>query len=265
MMNNTESFDKDLNPVLEIASTDDLDALVGYITKKGVISEALARSDAYKKYSPEHTQYADLIAEEIRDMGGNTFANCYRGYGPAYHEIVCDVAKKIGAPFNEKRDIETIENAILEKILEQALEEMTEQEKQEMLEAIGEKASFNKGSISSAALLTLFRAGGFKSYQLLMIIANAIAKAILGRGLTLAGNALLVRVASVATGPLGWAVTGIWAAADIAGPAYRVTIPCVVHIAMLRKKYNSAICPKCDAYIPDTTAKFCTECGNKLN
>ena len=33
-------------------------------------------------------------------------------------------------------------------------------------------------------------------------------------------------------------ITGIWTAIDIAGPAYRVTIPCVLQLAMLRHKYQ---------------------------
>ena len=42
---------------------------------------------------------------------------------------------------------------------------------------------------------------------------------------------------AVFAGPVGWAVTAIWTIFDIASPAYRVTIPCVLHIAMLRQKY----------------------------
>ena len=33
-------------------------------------------------------------------------------------------------------------------------------------------------------------------------------------------------------------LTGLWTAIDIAGPAYRVTIPCVIQIAFLRAKMN---------------------------
>ena len=34
---------------------------------------------------------------------------------------------------------------------------------------------------------------------------------------------------------IGWIITGIWTAIDIAGPAYRITIPAVLQVAMLRK------------------------------
>ena len=62
-------------------------------------------------------------------------------------------------------------------------------------------------------------------------------KAILGRGLSLAGNAALTRTMSVQLARIGWTITGLWTAIDIAGPAYRVTIPAVIHVAVLRQKY----------------------------
>jgi uncharacterized protein YaaW (UPF0174 family) len=84
---------------------------------------------------------------------------------------------------------------------------------------------------------SLIRLGGFFPYKLAVIVANGIAKALLGRGLCLAAGAALPRSMAIFTGPTGWAITGIWTIFDIAKPAYRVTIPCVLHIAMLRLKY----------------------------
>ena len=83
----------------------------------------------------------------------------------------------------------------------------------------------------------VFRAGGFKSYQLTLIIVNAVLKALIGRGLSLAGNAALTRTMAILTGPIGWVITGLWTAIDIAGAAYRVTIPAVIQVAALRQKY----------------------------
>ena len=57
---------------------------------------------------------------------------------------------------------------------------------------------------------------------------------ILGRGLSLAANATFVKALSVFAGPIGIAVTALWTIMDIAGPAYRVTIPCVILIAAFR-------------------------------
>ncbi|WP_345852573.1 ubiquinol-cytochrome C chaperone family protein [Shewanella algae] len=258
-MKNTTVFDKDLNPVLEIADSEDLAPLVEYVSDK--FSEDLTSHDAYKKHSPNHEKYADLIAKEVRDMGGNSFANVWRGEGPSYHEVVCDVAKKLKAPYNKEKSIEDIENSILETILKTAIDHMSEDEKRELLKEMGDKGGLSKGGISTAAFITIFRAGGFYSYQLTLIIANQIARMILGHGLKLATNAGIARIAGVLTGPIGWAITGIWTAIDLAGPAYKVTIPCVIHVAMLRKKLNALNCDGCGAILPDTTMKFCPECG----
>jgi len=260
-MNNTTVFDKDINPVLEIASNEDLETLVDLLSSK--LTEMLTPHEAYKEHSPDHQKYADLIAKEIREMGGNTFGNLTRGEGPAYHEIVCDVAKKVKAPHNKDAGIEGIEDAILETILKKALKGMSEEERAELLEEMGGKQGLSKGGVTTAALIHIFRSGGFYSYQLTLIIANQVTRAILGHGLKLAANAGLMRWASILTGPVGMAISGIWTVADLTGPAYKVTVPCVIHVAMLRKKLNSLHCNNCEAILSDSTMKFCPECGEK--
>lgn len=238
-MKNTAVFDSDLNPVLENSSSDDLATLVEYLGSKW--SEGLTTSEAYKDHHPHHSKYADLIAKEIRDMGGNSFANLFRGFeGPSYKEIVCDVAKTLKVPYNKARSIEYIENAILETILQQALDKMTDAEKNELLKEFSGKVDLAAAKgVANAALIAIFRAGGFKSYQMAVVIANHIAKMLLGHGLKFAANAGLTKTLSILAGPVGWAITGIWTAVDLAGPSYKVTVPSVIHIAMLRKKLDS--------------------------
>ena len=239
-MNYTETYDSDLNPVLEKASDDELDALVEYIKKKA--SQTLTVKEIYEIYYPRHSMYHDWIAKELRDMGGNSFANFFRGFeGPSYYEIVCDVAKKIKAPYQKGGEIQDIEGAILETILKNALDEMNDDQKRELLREMGGKADIDITSLATTSFITLFRAGGFYSYQLTVIIANHLARVILGRGLTFATNAMLTKTASLIFGPLSLAISGVWTAYDIAGPAYSVTIPCVVHIAMLRKSQDFSI------------------------
>jgi len=53
----------------------------------------------------------------------------------------------------------------------------------------------------------------------------------------LGGNVILTRTMAILTGPIGWVITGLWTAVDIAGPAYRVTIPAVIQVAALRQKH----------------------------
>lgn len=263
-MQNTSIFDKDLNPLLEGASNEDLEPIVGYLSKK--LSESLTGHGAYKRHNPDHSKYADLLAQEIRAFGGNSIVNKCRGEGPAYIDIVKDVANELKVNFHKENDIETIENSILEKIITKTFEKMSDEEKQTLADELGMKhgSVSGKGAVTTAMFIGLFRAGGFKSYQMTLIIANQIAKMILGKGLTFATNAALTRTIAILAGPIGWAIAGIWTAVDLAGPSYKTTIPCVIHIAMLRKKYNGSYCNNCDAMNTDKNAKFCSECGTVI-
>lgn len=228
--------DTDLVPLLRKCTNEDLDPLVQYILQKGWLTSGLELTDVYKSNQPNHTVYADEISSEIQRFGGHTFANWFRGgKGASYKDIVCAVAQRLKVNFNENREIEVIEEQILLKVLEKAWEKMTEKEKAELLKASGSKTKIPSGAFPVAVFITIFRAGGFKSYVLMYTIASAVSRMIIGRGLLPLTNVVLGRYMAVLVGPIGWAVTAIWGAFDLGGPAYRVTIPCVIHIAMLRQ------------------------------
>lgn len=202
-------------------------------------SEEITQSGYYKQYGTDYHEYWPLIAAEIQAFGANTFATMFRGgKGVLYREVATDVCDKLKVNYNKSSSIEMIENNLLMKILSDALEKMSQEELNDLAESVGMK---QRGRITPEALLgtfqAIFRAGGFKSYKLTLIVVNGVMKALLGRGLSFAGNAALTRTMSILTGPIGWAITGIWTAVDIAGPAYRVTIPAVIQVAVLRQKH----------------------------
>ena len=235
-------YDDDLEFLQNIKSAD-LNDLVYCLThdKDGVtrFTEELTTSDTYKAHHPDHGQYWDEIAAEIQCFGANTFATVLRGgEGVEYSEVLTDVCDKMKVNYNKNSSVEKIENNLLMKILTDALENMSSEELKELAEATGVK---NTSGITAEAMVgvfqAVFRAGGFKSYQLTLIIVNAIMKALIGRGLSFASNAALTRTMAILTGPIGWVITGLWTAIDIAGPAYRVTIPAVIQVAVLRQKF----------------------------
>lgn len=235
-------IDSDLEFLAELDS-EDLNDLVYCLThdKDGKVryTEGLTGTDEYKEYNPNHRQYWQLIAVEIQCFGANTFATLIRGgEGVLYREVLMDVCNKLKVNYNKNASVEKIENHLLMKILEDALEKMSPEELQELARTVGlENLSGVTPEIMVGVFQAVFKAGGFKSYQLTLIIVNAVMKALFGRGLSLAGNAALTRIMSILTGPIGWAITGVWTAIDIAGPAYRVTIPAVIQVAVLRQKY----------------------------
>ena len=262
---NTMAYDMTLNGVLEHPSVtnDDLDFLHVLIMRK--LSQGLSTEVAYMRHAGDHRRYSDLIAKEIRAFGGNTMANLLLrgGEGPSYHEIVCEVAKALKAPFNRRSAVNRIERSILETVCTKAWEQMSEEERRELLDQIRSPnlTSLKGGSI--VACQYILRAGGFASYQLMLRVANKIAWAAVGRGLPLAVNATLAKSMSVAIGPVAWAASTLLTLHQIAGPSYKVIIPSVIHVAGLRIKQSLVRCPKCEAEVTQGSA-FCSECGAEL-
>jgi uncharacterized protein YaaW (UPF0174 family) len=257
----TYKYDEDLSPVLADATNEDLQPLVDYILKAA--TNFLNINDVYEKYQPNHVKYVELIETEIRTFGGNTFLNIVRGNGPSYHEVTCDVASKLDVTYKKDWSNEEIESAILLKIMSKAWMKMSDKEKAAFLKEIGLGVGSIPKSFPFVRVQGLIKVAGFAAYKTALVVANAVASTVLGRGLSIASNVALTRWTSGFAGPIGWVITGLLTAFDIAGPAYRVTMPSVVHIAMLRQKRLLKTCPKCsEPYV--VGAQFCSKCGVNL-
>ena len=221
----------------------ELSVLATIVVEKGWETEELT-SNAFFQKCRENGDYqscADLIASEIRLFGGNTFANIMRGgVGPDYKEVACDVCEKLDVEVDPTDRMRDIDRALLAKVLTDMWDEMSDSERQELLESmnIDYNPDSNLASAGLAALMAVFKAGGFASYELAVIVVNAVARLILGRGLSLVANAMVTRVLGIVTGPIGMTLTALWLAADLAGPAYRVTIPAVIYLAAMREIYR---------------------------
>lgn len=263
-------YDTDLVEVLTSADAEDLSILTDHITDKGDGRLSLS-SDTCKKLVDARVagefsaEIRALIGEELQRFGGNSLVNLMRGgTGVTYSEIARDVADHVKAKFPTKAECAEVEMAILLRVLEQAYEQMTEEEKKKLFEEFG---AFYKGEgagpASMASLIAAIKLSGFGFYKLAAVVANAVAKALLGRGLGFGAAAAMMRGISVFAGPVGWAITAIWTAFDLASPAYRVTVPCVIQIAYMRQKRLSQKCSTCSAPLQGG-AKFCAECGARV-
>ena len=160
-MSNTD--DKDLNPVFANATNEELSVPHDIIVKK--LAEMLTVQDVYKEHYPDHRKYSGLIADELRAFGGQTFVNVFRGGGPPYYEMVCDVARRIKAPFRKGQEIADVEASILATILEKAFEKMSEAEKLVVLQDLQKSNKSWIGGVSAMAFQKLFQAGGFRIVQ----------------------------------------------------------------------------------------------------
>jgi uncharacterized protein YaaW (UPF0174 family) len=239
--------------------------LVDYITDSGKGRLSLSKESLDKLSKAKDKEFNDtvdqLVIKEIQSFGGNSLVNLMRlGKGVSYDEIVRDVASKVGAKVTSIANCEAMENAITAKIIEKAWDKMSPQERKTMTESMNIPA---KGPATLAAVLAAAELGGFATFRLAAIVANALAKQIIGKGLTFGANAALMEGVGVLVGPVGWAVMALWLAADLAGPAYRVTVPCVIQIAYLRQTIaikNIKTCPQGHPQ-KDLNAKFCSTCG----
>lgn len=232
-------YDTDLE-FLRSVPNKSLDDLVDLFKKEASLTEGLSMDEKYKRYYPDHQKYIERIMEEIQLFGGNSFANLFRGnQGVQYKEILCDVCDKMKVNYSKSADAQHIEQDLLNKILDDHLKKLNARELEEFLKEL-DLVDKTKTVISytpqavSAILQAAIKAGGFASYQIILITVNAVWKAIFGTGLKLAANATITRVVGVLAGPVGWAITGAWTAADLAGPAYRITMPACLLIAKLR-------------------------------
>lgn len=247
----------------------DNNKITGLLGKKRWMEE-LTKNPIYIKHNPDHIKYWHLIAGELQCFGGHTLLRPFRSGGVLYREILCDVCSKMKVNFNKKSSTERIEENFMMKIVEDALDKMSPEEIEQLLIECGQycvqygvtfdDVKRHGKEALLAVFQAIFRAGGFKSYQVTLIIVNALWRALFGKGLTLGANATITKILSILTGPIGWAITGLWTAIDLGGPAYRVTIPAVAQVSLMRQKYLASTQSSEQAASNDTNSD-CLEDG----
>ena len=229
-------YDEDLEFLRDVKSSD-LNDLVDVLTKdkdgEKRITEYLTTNDLYKQYYPDHKKYIHIILNEIQTFGGNSFANAFRGGGVMYREILCDVCNKLKVNYNKKSSTETIETNLFMKILEDAWKEMSDEDKKALMAELKIPTMDLTKQGGILAFRQILRMGGFKTYQLAQIIVQAVWKFLFGHGLR---GPVVAGWLKFLMGPVGFVVAGIWTTIDLAGPAYRVTVPVVLQVALLRQR-----------------------------
>lgn len=226
---------------LKSCKNEDLKILTDYLVfdkdGKRRISEQLTSKQSFHENYPHNlvAMWEDIV-NELQLYGGNTLMNVLRKQGVTYREILCDVCDRMKVNYNKDANIELIETHFLQKVLIDSLEQMSAEDMQEVINHMEiNTQSFTKQGLTIALQIAI-RTGGFTPYKMAVIVANAVAKALLGHGLSLTLNAGLTKTVSIFAGPIGWAVTVLWTLVDIAGPAYRVTIPAVAQIIYMRQR-----------------------------
>lgn len=158
--------------------------------------------------------------------------------GVLYREVLVDVAEKLNVNFNKNSSVEHIEQNVLMKVFEDITKQMTTAQLQRLTQELKLPTTTFTPAAMTASFITIFKAGGFKSYQLSLIIANAIMLLLFNRGLAFGANTALTRTLGILSGPVGVSLTAALTLLNTASPAFRVTVPTVVCIAALRAEWS---------------------------
>lgn len=235
---------------LRRASNEDLYPLVKHLIKP--ITEELSIKERYKRHYPNHREYVDEIVFELRLFASNTIANRFRrGEGLPYKKIVQNVASKLKIAYAADDPVEKVELKILLEILNCRFNKMSAPVIEAFEKAGASKLYFSSSfPIAAITVQIIIKSSRRIAYQAAMIVAETGARIVLGKGLRLtvlsqgmklvgvnvAQKAFMGKMIGVFAGPIGWIITALWTAIGFSGPAYRVAIPCVCHIAYLRQK-----------------------------
>lgn len=240
--------DKDLQ-FLQFCKNDELVTLCNILTndnKGGYrFTEQLTDTDNYINFYPQglNMMWAD-IACELQRYGGNTFLNVFmrHGRGPAYEEILNDVCHKMKVSVSRHADTAKMEALLLEYVIDKTLSKMSEQELRDLCDELNVSYVDKLPKSAIMATLILIRQVSFKLYmRLLRIILTFIERCLVGRGVIMCAGFVMTRPLGVLFGPIAMLVLTGMAAWDIAGPAYRVTIPAIIQVALMRMDYMSSI------------------------
>ncbi len=146
--------------------------------------------------------------------------------------------------YHEESPTSLIEKNILSKLLKGSLEKMSGREIKKLSHELGmtniDKVIGENKQVLIASVLTLFKAGDSHSYALAISVADAMVRQTLGHGLSsVVGKVALKKTLGILDGPIGWVITGALVSVNLAGPAYRVTVPACVLVATLRLKLKA--------------------------
>lgn len=212
-----------------------LSDIISYNQKgKARLTASLTHSKNYHLYYPnEMKKLLPDIVDELQRYGGNTIFNLFRGHGVSYRTILCDVCDSLKVNYNKGQSISLIEQYLIQKILLTAVDNMTEEDVKHL------DTKYSKTELKDQ--IGLLKAGSPLFLKLTTMVVLQVAKKwgseeVIKLAYKFAGG----RVVAVSSGPVGWALSAVWTAFDIASPASRVTVPSVITIAYLRMSSNKS-------------------------
>ncbi|MBZ7216166.1 DUF3944 domain-containing protein [Klebsiella grimontii] len=235
--------DSDLD-LLGQCSNEELQLLVSILTRDPRDgdtrwTESLTGTAEFRLLAPDHRRYWQLIAAELQRYGANTLATLVRrGQGVTYREILGDVCDKANVNYNPKSTTETIELCLLMKVLEKSLDQMTPDELEAFSRTMHLDLTRPTPQLILMAVQAAIRTSSLAALEFATVMSASVITS-LGGIATWGTVAVASRTLSVLAGPVAIVLSSAWMISDIAGPAYRVTIPACIIVAWLRQQHLS--------------------------
>lgn len=233
-----------LSAVLQVADNEDLDILADYLTDSGKGRSTLStvrcqQLSACRSAGVYGCSDRNLIADEIRLFGGNSVANAMRGgEGAPYYEIVGDAAKHLKLDVHGSESVPNVEGKILRRLLLDALDGMSDEQRRATLESVGLRDLSGTTRAEVASALREATPHGDVRLNVAVFVADRMATSVLGRGIAVGAKAVLAPTIAggLALGTALIPLALVLGVAALASAAYRVTVPCVIHVAYIRQK-----------------------------
>ena len=202
--------DRDLLSLLAMFDSNDLKPLVSYLDKK----EAASQFYKIEKFYFNDIDYSDYIKDIIDEIQDFYYSQRHLGLRTLtpYREIGCNVADILKINYNKQEKIASIEIKILIKILEYSWERMSSDEKDTLL------------------------IGRVSLYEISLIVANAVSKRERGIGLFPKVDSDFAAIINIFERSVGETLGKMFLDPELLNWNPSVTVPCVIHIAMLRQK-----------------------------
>lgn len=173
------------------------------------------------------------LAEQIRRDGSNGFANLWRGEGVPYEEVVFDVCMQVKAPLKGSESLEEMEGALLAFITEKYFASLSEEERRSIEEQIENVAPGQGMTHVLTALKAAGAAGGVIGRQVaVQVVTQVLQQVALRMGVKWLGQNAALAAGAIVPGLN--VLMAAWFVNDLAGPAYRKTVPTVIELSLLR-------------------------------
>jgi len=200
------------------------------------LTESLTSKEVYLENYPENMwALAPAVADELLRFGSNSIATAIRHNTPdSYETVVRRVCRQMGVSVGKYDNAVTMERALLEDLCESGLKSMSLEELRTVADQLEIPSKGLKKQAIAAAILAAMRISPMLFRRVAVSMTYEFLSFIIGRGVAIVGARSLQRSIGVLAGPLGWVILTGWTAWDIASPAYRVCVPAVIQVALMR-------------------------------